>query len=759
MSVNAGTVYSELVLDATKYAEGIDKAAEQMKTLGKAMEDAGKKAEANFAASMKKVSEDMTKVGKSLTTKVTLPILGVGAAVMKAGMDFEAGMSEVKAISGATGAELAELEEKAKEMGATTKFSASEAAEALKYMAMAGWDTANMLDGLDGVMMLAAASGEALGLTSDIVTDALTAFGMEARQAGEFADLLASASSNSNTNVALMGESFKYVAPLFGALGYSAEDAALALGLMANAGVKGSRSGTALRSAISNLVNPTSDMAAAMDELKISVTDASGEMLPFKDVMDILREKFGELSEEQKAQYAATIFGKEAMSGMLAIIGASQADYEKLTAATRDYNGAAKEMAETMQDNLKGGLIELGSKLEGVAITLYEILLPHAEKLIETLSIWVDWFAQLDAGTQENIIKLTALAAAIGPALLLAGKLTAGISLLAGWFSKASIGMGLLGKAFTILTGPVGIAVVAIAGIAAVFAKVYRENEEFRNKVNELWGEVVEIFTTAADSIREAWANFWEEYGEEMQIALTAIWENIETIFMAGVDILLEVFRGFRSAFEGDWEAVWGSVKKIAGTAWDALKTLFTNSLGALAKILGFSLGDFVGIWGERFDAIYGIVKNVMEKVIDAVRGAIALVKSLVSSISEAAEKVKEFGNDVIDTAKEKLGSVGDAIKEGFSNLWERGKEFVGLNARGTDYWKGGLTWVGEEGPEIVELPRGAKVHSNEKSMEIAKSGGITQNITINSPTPLTPSEIARKNLQVSRRLAMEWGF
>jgi TP901 family phage tail tape measure protein len=293
--------------------------------LGKALEPVGQK--------MQDVGKKMESVGKDLTKKITLPLVALGAAAVKVGSDFEAGMSEVKAISGATGSDFKKLEEKAKEMGATTKFSASESAEALKYMAMAGWDTNQMLDGLEGVMMLAASSGENLGSVSDIVTDALTAFGMEARQAGEFADLLASASSNSNTNVGLLGESFKYVAPLFGALNYSAEDAALALGLMANAGIKGSQAGTSLKTAIANLANPTSNMAGAMDDLGISITDANGEMLPFKNVMDELRLKFANLSEEQQAQYAATIFGKEAMAGMLSIINASEEDYEKLTQA------------------------------------------------------------------------------------------------------------------------------------------------------------------------------------------------------------------------------------------------------------------------------------------------------------------------------------------------------------------------------------------------------------------------------------------
>ncbi|MDT2194273.1 phage tail tape measure protein [Paenibacillus larvae] len=210
--------------------------------------------------SMQKAGKKIADAGSNLTKKVTLPIAGIGAAALKVGIDFEAGMSEVKAISGATGEDFEKLKAKAEELGANTKFSASEAASGLKYMAMAGWDTKQMLAGIDGVMMLAAASGEDLGLVSDIVTDSMTAFGLAADQAGKFADILAAASSKSNTNVAMLGESFKYVAPVAGALGYSAEDTAVALGLMANAGIKASQSGTSLRSALTNLASPTKEM-------------------------------------------------------------------------------------------------------------------------------------------------------------------------------------------------------------------------------------------------------------------------------------------------------------------------------------------------------------------------------------------------------------------------------------------------------------------------------------------------------------------
>lgn len=314
----------------------------------------------------------MAKIGSAAISTVTSGLTSFASSAISAGAGFEASMSEVGAISGATGSDLAALTAKAKEMGASTKFTASESADALKYMAMAGWKTEDMLGGLEGIMSLAAASGEDLGTTSDIVTDALTAFGMAAEDSGHFADILAAASSNANTNVGMLGESFKYVAPVAGALGYSAEDTSVALGLMANAGIKGSAAGTALRTVMTNLSKPTKEMSTAMDELGLSLTDSKGEMLPLSDVMMNLREKFAGLSEEQKAQYAATLAGKEGMSGMLAIVNASEKDYNKLSEAIYNSDGAAKQMADTMQNNLSGKMTILGSAMEGLGIAAYE---------------------------------------------------------------------------------------------------------------------------------------------------------------------------------------------------------------------------------------------------------------------------------------------------------------------------------------------------------------------------------------------------
>ncbi|WP_373215113.1 phage tail tape measure protein [Blautia obeum] len=355
-------------------------------------------------------------------------VSGFAATAIKAGSDFEAGMSKVQAISGASGDEIAKLADKAKEMGAKTKFSATESAEAMQYMAMAGWKTGDMLNGIEGIMNLAAASGEDLASTSDIVTDALTAFGEAADQSGKFADALAAAASNSNTNVAMLGESFKYVAPVAGALGYSYQDVSVALGLMANSGIKASMAGTSLRQLFTNLAKPTDSMAAAMDYLGISLQDDEENMKSLMDVMQDFRKSFGkcqmpmdefqsklaeldtqyangELTEKKynkalqdltekaygaegalKAKYAATLAGTQGMSGLLAIVNSSDDDFDKLTEAIYNSDGAAEKMADTMNDNLQGAITLAKSALESVQIALYEKVQEPMKDTVKTVT-------------------------------------------------------------------------------------------------------------------------------------------------------------------------------------------------------------------------------------------------------------------------------------------------------------------------------------------------------------------------------------
>ena len=355
-----------------------------------------------------KAADVVGKFTSTVATSVATVSAGIGTigtAAARVGMDFEAAMSKVSSISGATGNDLQSLTNKAKEMGATTKFSATESAEAFQYMAMAGWDTKSMLDGIDGIMNLSAADGLDLATTSDIVTDALTAFGLSAKDSTHFADVLATASSSANTNVSMLGESFKYVAPLAGSMNYSIEDVSLALGLMANASVKGSMAGTSLKTALSNLASPTKSMASEMSKLGISMTDSNGNALGLRDIIIQLREKFGKLSETEKAATASTLFGKEAMSGMLAIINASDADFNKLTDNISNADGAAKQMADTLNDNLKGDITIAKSALEGFGITIYETLDTDLRGAVQLGTKYIDELSKAftDGGLQGAV--------------------------------------------------------------------------------------------------------------------------------------------------------------------------------------------------------------------------------------------------------------------------------------------------------------------------------------------------------------------
>ena len=320
-------------------------------------------------------------------------VSAVGGYVTKVGADFESAMSEVSAISGATGSELDALTQKAKEMGASTKFSASESAEAFKYMAMAGWKTSDMLDGISGVMNLAAASGEDLAEVSDIVTDAITAFGLQASDSTHFADVLAAASNSANTNVSMLGASFKYAAPVAGALGYSIEDVSVALGLMASSGIKAEQAGTSMRAILSRLAKPTKEVTDAFSKLGISaseaLTNADGSMKPLSETIEILRDSMSGLDEATKASVASGIAGTEAMSGLLAIVNTSDSAFENLTESINNADGTAQLMADTMNDNLNGAIEIMKSAIDDFGISIYDTFSVKAKDGVKILTDYI----------------------------------------------------------------------------------------------------------------------------------------------------------------------------------------------------------------------------------------------------------------------------------------------------------------------------------------------------------------------------------
>lgn len=636
---------------------------------------------AEIGQSMESVGRKMTDAGKNLTMKVTAPIVGLGAVITKTGMDFEAAMSEVGAISGATGEDLQALEDIAKEMGSTTKFSASEAASGLKFMAMAGWDTQKMLDGLPGVLNLAAAAGEDLGTVSDIVTDAMTAFGMEAARAGEFADTLAAASSSANTNVGMLGESFKYVAPLAGALGYEAKDTAIALAVMANAGIKGSQSGTAMRSMLTRLAKPTKESGTAMDQLGLSLTNTDGSMKSLAEIMDDLREAFKDLNPEQQAVYAAQIAGQEAMSGLLAIVNTGEEDFNKLSESINNSTGAADRMAKEMQDNLLGRLTELKSAIEGVALQFYDAMKPALEDMVAVIQKAVDWIANLSPGMQAAIVVIAGLAAAVGPLLIVLGFMASGLGAILGILPA-------LGAAFAVVTGPIGIAVAAITALVAGLVYLYKTNDEVRANMQTVWNGIKAVIDAVMPAIL---------------FIVKSVWNNIKGVISGVLNVIEGLVTVFAGMLTGDFKAMWEGVKQIFSGAIEfifnfvqlmfvgkilaifknfakastsivqglvnAVRNLFTGMSSAVTNTMSGLRSSIQNIWNNIMSFFRGI--NLRDVGRDIIRG---LINGITSMASEAMRAARNLADGVSDTIKSALRiSSPSKVMEGYGKFISEG--------------------------------------------------------------------------------------
>ena len=474
---------------------------------------------------------------------VTAGVTALGTAAVKTASDFDSAMSKVAAVSGATGDDLQALRDKAREMGAKTKFSASEAAEAMNYMAMAGWKTNDMLSGIDGIMNLAAASGEDLATTSDIVTDALTAFGLTAQDSGHFADVLAAASSNANTNVSMLGESFKYCAPIAGALGFSCEDTAEALGLMANAGIKSTQSGTSMRSIMTALSGEVKFCSAAFGEMEIATSNSDGSMRSLSDILADCRVAFDQMSESEKASAAETLVGKNAMSGFLALMNAAPADIDKLSGAIANCDGTSLSMAETMQDNLEGQLTILKSQLEELAISFGEILMPVIRDIITKIQGFVDKLNALDPATKQTILKIGLMVAALGPLLIVVGKTISSIGSMMTFISKiptmiagAKTAFSTLGAAIGGISAPVVAVVAIIATLVAAFVHLWNTNEDFKNSILSIWEQIKSTFERLTSGIVDrinALGFDFQNFGE----LLKAMWNGL-------CSVLAPVFEG-----------------------------------------------------------------------------------------------------------------------------------------------------------------------------------------------------------------------
>lgn len=714
----------------------------------KAVEGVGKKTGSAISKGLKGFAAAATAVG------------GFGAAAVKSGMDFDATMSEVSAISGATGKEFDALRAKALEMGAKTKFSASEAAEAMTYMGMAGWKSGDMISGISGIMNLAAASGEDLALTSDIVTDALTAFGKSAGDSGHLADIMAAASSNANTNVSMLGESFKYVAPVAGALGYTMEDTSLALGLMANSGIKASQAGTSLRTAMTNMASPTKNMSKVMDAYGISLTNADGTMMSLKDVMIQLREKMGGLDEATQASAASMLFGKEAMSGMLAIINAAPADFDKLTSAINDCNGAAEEMATTMIDNLQGDLTLLGSAFESLKIAISDGLTPTLRE-----------FAKFGQKAMQNLLEGFQGSGVSGFMSALTGVVTQAVTILsehAPRFAEVSmmfiqsLAEGILNARDKIISSSTQIFEMLINGLDSWLSTHVTELVDFGKQIVETLfqgfasaGEVISkyigefipliaeaflryheaLFTVGIEILGAIGKGIVENKDKIAEIASTtvrnialglaehapdiiegaiallnalvaAFIENMPLILAVGAEIITQIVAGISTnlpALIAVVALISGEILKIASVASNVVSAIST--IGGAIGNLGSTVGPIISKISGAFSALWGVI---------AAHPVVAVVTAIIAAIVllwNKCDAFREFWIGVWEACKDGFGKFADWCKDGIDKIKAKFDEWrEKINEKFSD--------IGNWFKEKFEIAKEAAVDAAQKGKE-----------------------------------------
>jgi len=674
------------IIETEEELRRLQQEAETTSSVLSKIDEAGKKIE--------KAGDTITGVGKAVMP-VSSAVAGLGAVSIKTSADFDSAMSQVAAVSGAVGEDFDALREKAREMGAKTKFSASEAADAMNYMAMAGWKTEDMLSGIEGIMNLAAASGEDLATTSDIVTDALTAFGLSAQDSGHFADLLAAASSNANTNVSMMGETFKYCAPIAGALGYTAEDTAEAIGLMANAGIKSSQAGTSLRTIMTRLQGELELSGEALGDVMIQTANADGSMREFSDIIADCRSAFSKMTESEKAAAAETLVGKNAMSGFLALMNAAPGDIEKLESAISTcsdevdgYSGAAEKMAAVMQDNLNGQITILKSQLQELAISFGDALMPAVRKVVTAVQGFVDKLNGMSESQRNTILRIGMLVAALGPFLVILGTCISKVGIamqgfvkLAGAFGKLKVAVenahGVLGKIGAALGGvsaPVLAVVAVIAVLVAAFLHLWRTNEGFREAITSTWEKIKSTISTfvegikerlsalgfsfsdAANFIRLIWEGLCQFLGPIFIGAFNAIAVNIETI----LGVITGIFDVFSGLFTGNWDLLWQGVSEIFSSIWNGITGTFTNITNTMKNVLNV----FLSFIGTNITNVLNAVKAVVVSVLSYIRSFFSNAwSSIRSTTSSVWSSIRAAIVQPIESARDAVRNAIDKIK------------------------------------------------------------------------------------------------
>lgn len=724
MAVDVGTAMGYLDLDISGFLKRLKEAQGQAQSSAKSITGA-------FGDSLSSAGAALTKVGKSLTTKVTAPIAGLAISTAKTGIEFNSAMSKVQAISGATGDQFLELRDKAISLGEETVFSATEVANGMTEMAKAGWTSQQIMDGMVGVLNASSASGENLASVSTIVADAITGFGMEAADATKVADMLTQAANAGTIDIADLGESFKYIAPLAQSCNYSMSDVTTALSAMSMAGIKGSQAGTSLRTVLSSMMDPTDDVAAAMQELGIDIADEEGKMYSLNDVVGQMRDGFSGLTEEQRAYYASVLAGRTGSAGLLALLNLTEEEYDELSSSMENCNGVAEETSKVMLDNLQGDLTLLGSAAGTAKLKIFDLANNGLRTVVQKITELVNKFNALSPEQQEQIVKWVGIAAAIGPVLLAIGKVVSAIGGMLTTFSKLKTGLSAATKAFKLfkagsaaasaststlgtavgaLTGPLGAIIAVVAVLVAAFVNLWKNNENFRTQIKLIWDQIKQTFTSsverikavlerlkpAFDAVVKVLKAIWNGFCELLAPVFTGAFQLVANAFNTITNVICDLLEFFVDFFTGNWEGAWNDIVNIFKDVWNGIVGVFTSVwqtlIGLLDTVCGWfgttwanvwnGIKDFfVNIWTSISDWFRGIIEGIVTFFKNAWSGISSFFKDLWSGIasffSEAWETIKNIVQVGIMFIVELISAAFQLITLPFRFIWENCKEYI----------------------------------------------------------------------------------
>lgn len=708
MAIDVGSAVGHLDLDINGFLKGLKTAQDEA-------EDTTKRISSEIGGHLQTAGKNLETVGSTLTKAVTVPIVGLGGLIVKTSSSFESAMSRVQAVSGASGGELQKLNKKAQELGATTAWSASEVADGMTEMAKAGWGASDIIDGMSGVLNAASASGEDLAQVSTIVADAITGFGLKAKDASRVADLLTESANAGTIDITDLGESFKYISPIAKTMGFSIEDVTTAISAMSMSGIKGSQAGTSLRTMLTRMVKPTDDVKNAMDELGIKLTNQDGSFKSLNTIMSEMRGKFSGMTDEQKTYYATVLAGQEGMSGLLSILGLTQEEYDKISESMKNCSGVAEDTAKTMLDNFGGQLTILKSSLEGVAIQFGEVLLPYFKNFVAWVQKVVLKLQSMTKEQKEQIVKWAAFAAAIGPTLLVFGKLTStigklmsafgavpkvistvqkdfkllqlGITHIQEGFALSKAGFSGLGKEASVLgsflgglSAPMIASAAAVGVLVAAFATLWKTNEDFRNKMTSTFNEITSAFSAFFSGISERFnalginlesivnviKSVWLGFCNLLAPIFESAFAQVSTVISTVLNVILGIVDVFIGVFTGNWSQAWNGIKEIFSSVWEGIKSSFSNVgslLGGVANsILSWFGTSLSGIWSS----ITGFFTNMGSSIVNA---------------------VSSFAINVVNKGKEMAVNFVNAVTEFFTNLPYKVGYFLGYTVTSVAMW------------------------------------------------------------------------